>query len=92
MIILFSNIAPHPMVNELLSFGLQIREAISISEVFALAEQYPDAPVVIASDVDPSRAQVIQGRHPTWQLKSSATSADVLWELSHLTSVKTQPI
>lgn len=92
MIILFLNVAPHPMTDELLSFGLQIREAIAISEVFALVEQYPDAPILITSDVESYRAQVIQERYPTLQLKSSATSTDVLWELSHLIPGNTQPV
>jgi hypothetical protein len=89
---LFSHIAPHPIADELLSLGLQVREAIAISEVFALVEKYPDAPIVITSDVESHRAQVIQERYPTLQLKSSATSSKVLWELSHLIPGNSQPI
>jgi hypothetical protein len=90
MIILFSNIAPHPMADELSSLGFHTREAIAISEVLALVEQFPDAPILISSDVESNRAQVIQDRYPTFQLKSSATAVDVLWELSHLIPGNTQ--
>lgn len=92
MIILFSNTAPHPIADGLLSLGLQVREATAISEVFALVEQYPDASIVITSDVESNRAQVIQERYPTLQLKSSAAARDVLWELSHLIPGNAQPI
>jgi hypothetical protein len=92
MLILFSNTAPHPIADELLSLGLPIREAIAISEVFALVEQYPDAPILITSDVESNRAQVIQERYPTLQLKYSTKAADVLCELSHLIPGNTLPV
>jgi hypothetical protein len=72
------------MADELLLFGLQIREAIAISEVFSLVEQYPDAPILITPDVDSDRAKIIQQHHPTLHLKPSATARDILLELSHL--------
>jgi hypothetical protein len=92
MIILFTTVAPHPMADELSSFGLPIREAIAISEVFSLVEQYPDAPILITSDVDLDRAKIIQRHHSTLHLKASATVRDVLWELSHVMPVTTKPV
>ncbi len=92
MIILFSGIAPHPIAEELLSLGVLIREAIAISEVFRLIELYPDAPILITSDVDSDRAKLIQQRHSTLYLKPSATARDVLWELSDLISASDKPV
>ena len=92
MIILFTTIAPHPIANELSQFGLPIREAIAISEVFSLVEQYPDASILITPDVDSERAKIIQQHHSTLYLKPSATIRDVLWELSHVMPVTTKPV
>jgi hypothetical protein len=92
MIILFSAVAPHPLADELLSFGLQIREAIAISEVFSLIEQHPGAPILITPDVDSERARIIQRHHSTLHLKPSATIKDVFWELSHVMPGTTKPV
>jgi hypothetical protein len=85
MIILFSTIAPHPLAEELLSLGVLIREAIAISEVFSLVEQYPDATILITPEVDSERAKIIQQHHPTLHLKPSTTAPEVLFEISHTT-------
>jgi len=85
MIILFTTTAPHPMADELSSFGLPIREAIAISEVFNLIKQYPDARIVITSDVELDRAKIIQQHHSTLHLKSSTTAREILFEISYLT-------
>lgn len=92
MIILFSRVAPHPLAEEFVSFGLSIREAISISEVFSLVEQYPDAPILITSDVDSDRAKIIQQRHSTLQLKPSAMAREVLAALSHVMTANFNPV
>lgn len=92
MIILFTTVAPHPMADELSSFGLPIREAIAISEVFSLIEQYPEARIVITPDVELDRAKIIQQHYSTLHLKGSATAKDVLWELSHVMPVTTKPV
>ena len=85
MIILFTTTAPHPIADELSQFGLPIREAIAISEVFNLIEQYPEARVVITPDVELDRAKIIQQHHSTLHLKSSTTAREILFEISYLT-------
>jgi hypothetical protein len=56
-------------------------EALAISEVLALAEDYPGAQIIITADVDDDRARVIQQHHPTMRLNEGATLKDVVWEL-----------
>jgi len=85
MIILFTTTAPHPIADELSKFGLPIREAIAISEVFSLVEQYPDASIVITPDVELDRVKIIQQHHSTLHLQASATARDILFEILHLT-------
>lgn len=80
-LIVFSAYAPHPLAAELSSAGLTIYEAIAISEVLALAEQHPEAQIVISAEVETERAGVIQQHCPTLHLKFDATAADVVWDL-----------
>ena len=84
MIILYCGIAPHPLAGELISLGMLVEEAMSISEGLNLAEHYPDAPILIAADVQPEPAKIIQQHFPTFSLGLSARASDVVWELSHL--------
>jgi predicted metal-dependent TIM-barrel fold hydrolase len=85
LVILLSAYSPSPLADELLSFGLNVREALAISEVFSLIEQYPEAQIIIASDVDSERAKVIQQHHQTLYLKPQTRAKDVLFELSNFT-------
>jgi hypothetical protein len=64
-IILFTTRAPHPLAGELAGAGFEVHEALAISEVFALAERYPSAQIVITSGIDATRARIIQQRYPT---------------------------
>jgi hypothetical protein len=57
-------------------------EAVAISEVYALADQHPNATIIITGDVHPERANAIQHHHMTLHLKPNATVKDVLWEIS----------
>jgi hypothetical protein len=63
--------------NELERAGLQVYEALAISEVFYLAEQNP-----IDHTVQDDAAQEVAQHHVTLQLKPEATAADVIWAVS----------
>lgn len=67
-LILFTTVAPCTLTDELSLQGHEVYEAVAISEVLALAEQYPAASIVITSDVDQTRASVIQQHWPTVRL------------------------
>jgi hypothetical protein len=69
------------IADELARQGHEVFESLSVSETLSLAEQHPDAHIIIASDVDPERTQVIQQHYPTMTLKPHATITDILWEL-----------
>jgi hypothetical protein len=81
-IIFFSRTLPNPIAEELSIQGHILYEALAISEVLALAEQHPEAQIVIAADVDDERARVIGRHYPTLRLKPKSTTGDVLLELS----------
>lgn len=81
-IIFFSRTVPSPLADELSIQGYTVYEALAISEVLALAQQYPEAQIVIAADVDDERAGVIGRHYPTLRLLPKSTAGDVLFELS----------
>lgn len=81
ILILFTARAPHPLTEDLSHQGHQVYEAIAISEVYALADQHPNAAIIITPDVDLERAKAIQHHYPTLHLKANATVKDILWEL-----------
>jgi hypothetical protein len=64
--------------------GLQVYEALAISEVFYLVEQHPSAPIVVDHTVEDDAAREIAQHHSTLRLRSKTTATDVLWELSSL--------
>lgn len=70
--------------NDLEAAGLQVYEALAISEVLYLAEQHPSAHIVIDSNVEDAAALEIAEHHVTLRLKPEATAAAVLWEISGL--------
>ena len=76
-LILFTTQAPNPLAERLITLGHEVYEALVISEVMALAEQYPASHIVITSDVDQNRAGIIQRRYPTIYLHSQFTAMDV---------------
>ena len=80
-IILFTDHAPHSLTEGLMHQGLQVFEALSISEVYALADQHPAATIIITAGVHPERAKAIQQHYSTMHLKPNATVKDILWEL-----------
>jgi len=53
-LILFTTIAPHPLMDGLLLAGFCVFEALSISEVFSLVEKHPDAVILIDACSKPS--------------------------------------
>jgi predicted nicotinamide N-methyase len=82
ILILFCTHAPHPLTTELSRQGHTVFEAIAISEVYALADQHPQAQIILTADIDPERAKAIQHHYPTMHLKADATVHDIVWELS----------
>ena len=81
-IILFTTQAPGPLAEQLSHYGHQVFEALTISEVLALAETYArGAQIIITADVTPEKAAIIQQHYPTMHLKPNATVKDILWEL-----------
>ena len=64
--------------------GLEVYEALAISEVFYLCEQHPNSTVVIDSTVPDEAAAEVARQQITLRLKPEATVADVFWELSPL--------
>lgn len=81
-LILFTHRAPDPLTDELMHHGHRVFEAMAISEVFALADQHPNATIIITADVDAERATMVQQHYPTLHLKPAATVQYILWELS----------
>jgi hypothetical protein len=84
-LIFFTRSLPNAICDELGRQGHTIHECLAISEVLHLAEQHPTAAVVINHDVEAAAAKVIQQHYPTLVLTAGATTADALFELSHLT-------
>jgi len=82
-LILFTTTAPNPLTDELSHQGHQVFEAVSISEVYALADQHPAATIIITADVHLERAKAIQHHYTTLHLRPNTTVQDILWELSH---------
>jgi hypothetical protein len=76
------------LTEELSEFGLELYEALAISEVFYFCEQHPTAPVVIDSTVEDAAAHEIVSRHIALRLKAEANAADLIWELSNLNDAK----
>lgn len=66
--------------------SIQVYEALALSEVFYLSEQYPDSIVLIDHSVDDAAAQEVASRLVTLRLKPHATVTDVFWELSLLSA------
>lgn len=67
-IIFFTRLLPNAISDELSRPGYTVHECLAISEVLALAEQHRDAQIVIAADVEPAAAKVIQQHYPTLQI------------------------
>lgn len=70
--------------NELEAAGMQLYEALAISEVLYLAEQHPGAHILVHHTVEDAAAQQVALHHVTLRLKVEATAADVAWELAVL--------
>jgi hypothetical protein len=67
-LILFTTRAPNTLTDEFARQGHEVYEALAISEVLSLAEQYPTASIIITPEVEQSRASVIQQHWPTVHL------------------------
>ena len=75
VIILFTNRAPDTLSEELTREGIDVYEALAISEVLALAERHPFSSIIITPDVDRGRAQVIAQHYPTVRLHERFSAA-----------------
>lgn len=87
-IIFFTRSLPNAVSDELSRQGHTVHECLAISEVLALAEQIPEAQIVIAGDVESEAAKVIKQHYPTLCLKPGSQISDLIWELSHTFSVQ----
>lgn len=68
VVILFTTELPDRITDALEAEGLEVHEALAISEVLALAEQHPFSSIIITPDVDERRADVIAQHYPTVRL------------------------
>ena len=68
VVILFTAELPNPITDAFEAEGLEVYEALAISEVLSLAEQHPVSSIIITPDVDQARADVIAQRYPTVRL------------------------
>jgi hypothetical protein len=68
ILILFTTSAPNALADELAHHGHDVYEALAISEVLALAEQYPNSRIVIMPEVEEERANVVRQHWPTVRL------------------------
>lgn len=84
-IIYFTRYFPNALADELSRQGHTVHEVLAISEVLALAEQHPEAQIVIAPDVDDERARVVGLRYATIRLQTEVTAPEIIFELSHFT-------
>jgi hypothetical protein len=85
IVILFTTRPPDTLSDELSHQGHTVYEALAVSDVYALADQHPQAQIIITADVDPERAKAIQHHYPTMHLKADATVREIVWELSQFT-------
>lgn len=69
---------------ELSQAGLQVYEALAISELFYLAEQHPCAHIVVDHTVERDAAHEVARHHISIRLARESTAVDVIWELSQL--------
>lgn len=85
-VIFFTRSLPNVISDELSRQGHTVHEALAISEVLAFAEQHPEAQIVISADVDNERACIIAQHYPTLWLTETATTSEIMWQLSNFTS------
>jgi hypothetical protein len=68
VVILFADHAPNKITAALEAEGLEVHEALAISEVLALAEEHPVSSIIITPEVDQRQADVIAQHYPTVRL------------------------
>lgn len=84
ILIFFTRSLPLSIADELSSQGHHVFESLSISETLLLAEQHPEAAIVINHDIDQVRANLVQKHHPTLVLNETTTASELLWEVVQL--------
>jgi hypothetical protein len=75
VVILFTTRLPNKITTALEAKGLEVFEALAISEVLALAEEHRVSSIIITPDVDQARADVIAQHYPTTRLHKPFTAA-----------------
>jgi hypothetical protein len=83
-LVYLSNQAPTKLASDLMTFGYQVWEALSVSEVLYLIEHETVNAVVIAPEVEDKELVSVQLRNITIQLQEDAKLQDLIWELSNL--------
>jgi hypothetical protein len=58
-VILFTTHSPDTLSDELSHQGHTVYEALAVSDVYALADQHPQAQIILTADIDPERARAI---------------------------------
>jgi hypothetical protein len=69
---------------DLSEHGFQVYDALAVSEVLYLSQQYPALVLVIDHTGELDAANEVSGRRITLRLKKQATVREVIWELSAL--------
>jgi hypothetical protein len=83
-IALLTTQAPDPLTDQLSLAGYRVFETLWADEVLQLMETEPVDVVVIISGVDDPEILELQKKLMSVVLESSATAADVIWQLSTL--------
>ena len=68
IVILFTTQSTNQISDALEAQGLEVYEALAISEVLALAEEHQTFSIIITPDVDQTRADMIAQHYPTTRL------------------------
>jgi hypothetical protein len=83
-VVFLTNRAPAPLIGDLMMAGHRAWECLSVSEALYICErEWVDAVVIAAEVEDPDVVQA-QLRHITIRLEPTATTKDLIWELSQL--------
>jgi hypothetical protein len=83
-VVLLTSLAPSRLAEGLALAGVNVWEALSVSEVLHLcATERVDA-IVIGSGIEDPELAELRGTQVTLELQPEATAVDVLWELSQL--------
>lgn len=83
-IVYLATSAPTDLAEKLTLAGYIVWEALSVSEVQYLCEHNPIDVVIVAPDLNTAALAQLRLHQVTMNLKSNATTADVIWALLDL--------